>query len=152
MRPNDRRITVDAELYHAPGDQWKVVPPKKATVIDPGPYQIVRQWQGVFCLVSWHRTDTGNAVLVHLDGEKGPRAVPARELRGQWRETLAKTGRTAAGVKAFGALLSELATGEVTTGGLQRLAAADEGLPDDVFGMVRRASDDEPIVDGTPPA
>jgi hypothetical protein len=140
-------IVTGADLYYAPGDLWRVVPPKRATVIDPGPFRIVRQRQGAFYLVSWHRDDAGTAVLVDLDEGYQVRrcAVPRRELRGLWLETLAATGRTVAGVKAHGALLSAIADSgrDVTTGDLLRLAASDEGLPDGAFAVLAEVVDDE---------
>jgi hypothetical protein len=133
MRRTD--IVTGAELYLAAGEQWKVVPPKRATVVDPGPYRIHRATQGPFTFVSHTRDDAGTAVLVRVDGETTDRAVPRRDLRGLWLETLAATGRTLAGVKAHRALLSEIAGSgrDVTGEDLLRLAAGDEGLPDDTF-------------------
>lgn len=148
MKPTDSRIVAGAELYHAAGDPWRVVPPKRAVVVDPGPYRIVRQRCGAFYAVSWQPDPAGNAVLVDLDEPRGVErtAVPARELRGLWRETLAATGRTVAGVKAHQALLSELAGNgrPLTAGDLLQLAARDEGLGDDVLGTLVEAVDDRP--------
>ncbi|MGI5247538.1 hypothetical protein [Dactylosporangium sp. CA-139066] len=144
MRPTDSRIQPGAALYYAAGDPWRVVPPKRATVIDAGPYRIVRRRQGAFYVVSWHRDDAGTAVLVHVGGEPGPRAVPARDLRGLWLETLAATGRTIAGVKAHEAAVSELATSgrPITGDGLLQLAARDDGLGDDTFAILAQAVED----------
>ncbi len=129
------QITEGAELYFAAGPQWRHLPPKKATVVDPGPYRINRIRQGAFYTVQPVRDDAGTAVLVRLDGESADRAVYRRDLRGPWLETLAATGRTVAGVKAHGAALSEIAGSgrDVTAEDLLRVAACDEGLPDDVF-------------------
>ncbi len=127
------QIVTGAELYFAPGPDWRFVPPKKATVVDPGPYRINTVRQGAFYTVQPVRDDAGTAVLVRLDGENYGRAVPRRELRGLWLETLAATGWTAAGVKAADARLHELGAGEVTVDGVLRVAACDEALPDDVF-------------------
>lgn len=137
-------IVTGAEVYYAAGDQWRVVPPKKATVVDPGPYRIDRATQGPFTFVSHTRDDSGNAVLVRVDGENTDRAVPRRDLRGPWLETLAATGRTVAGVKARGALLSEIAGSgrDVTGDDLLRLAACDEGVSDDTFGMLAENLED----------
>lgn len=144
MRRTD--IQPGADVYYAPGDLWRVVPPQRATVVDPGPYRIVRRRQGAFYLVSWHRDDTGTAVLVDLDeGFRVRRvAVPRRELRGLWLETLAATGRTVAGVKAHGALLSAIAGSgrDVTVGDMLRLAARDEGLGDDAFAALAEVVND----------
>jgi hypothetical protein len=135
MRAAD--IVTGVEVYYAPGPDWKFVPPKKATVVDPGPYRINRVRQGAFYTVQPVRDDAGNAVLVDLDeGFRVRRcAVPRRDLRGLWLETLAATGRTVAGVKAYGALLHEIAGSgrDVTGDDMLRLAAGDEGLPDDTF-------------------
>lgn len=145
-------ITAGAEVYHATGrgSEWRVVPPTRAIVVDPGPYRIVRRRQGAIYLVSHVRDDTGNAVLVDLDeGHRVRRcAVPAPELRGLWRETLAATGRTAAGVKADRAAISALATSgrDITTTDLLPLAARDEALPDDAFAALARAEPTPPEV------
>lgn len=146
MKPTDSRIVAGAELYHAAGDPWRVVPPKRAVVVDPGPYRIVRQRCGAFYAVSWQPDPAGNAVLVDLDEPRGVErtAVPARELRGLWRETLAATGRTVAGVKAHQALISELASrpGPISVSDVLRVAASDEGLGDDTFTTLAEAVDD----------
>lgn len=146
MKPTDARIVVGAELYHAAGDQWRVVPPTRAVVVDPGPYRIVRRRQGAFYLVSYVRDDAGTAILVDLDESRGVHrtAVPARELRGLWRDTLAKTGRTVAGVKAQRARIAELAAapGPISIDAVLGLAAADEGLDDDTFTTLAQAVDD----------
>lgn len=141
MRSSD--IAPGAEVYVAAGPDWQATAPKRATVVDPGPYRIVRLRQGAFYLVSHVRDDTGTAVLVDLDeGHQIRRcAVPARDLRGLWRETLAAAGRTSAGVKAYGAALSEIADGTapITAADILRLAALD--APDGVLGMVADTAD-----------
>jgi len=137
------QITAGAELYFAPGPQWRVVPPKKATVVDPGPYRINRMRQGAFYTVQPVRDDAGTAVLVDLDeGFRVRRcAVPRCDLRGLWLETLAATGRTVAGVKAQQAWVAELGGNgrELTGEDLLGLAARDEGLGDDVFTTIAEA-------------
>lgn len=132
------QVVEGAELYFASGPQWRHVPPKRVTVVDPGPYRIVSTRQGPFTFVQHHRDDAGTAVLVRFDGESTNRAVYRRDLRGPWLEMLAATGRSVAGVKAHGALISEIAGSgrDVTTEDLLRVAACDEGQPDDVFGTL----------------
>lgn len=142
MRPTDPRIQAGADLYLALGEQWRYAPPRKATVVDPGPFRVTVTRQGPFNLTSHERDDAGTAVLVRVDGEPADRVVFARHLRGLWLETLAATGRTVAGVKAHWALLSEIASGRDVTGeDLLRLAAGDEGLSDDTFGALARTID-----------
>ena len=105
--------------------------------------------QGAFYTEQPVRDDAGTAVLVRVDGENYDRAVPRRDLRGLWLTTLAATGRTVAGVKAHGALLSEIAEAgrDVTGDDLLRLAAGDEGHPDGAFVALRRAVDGDPTGD-----
>jgi hypothetical protein len=135
MKSGDRRIVEGADLYLAVGEPWQVVTPRKATVVDAGPFRVDVARQGAVNFVSHHRDDNGTAVLVRVDGEPTDRCVYARHLRGLWLETLAKTGRTVAGVKAQQARVAELgATRRPLTGtDLLRLAACDEGVDDDVF-------------------
>ncbi|GGM52385.1 hypothetical protein ACFFX1_55590 [Dactylosporangium sucinum] len=139
-------IQPGADLYYAAGPSWRVVPPTKATVVDAGPYRIVRQRQGAFYLASWHPDPAGNAVLVDLDEPRGVRrtAVPRRDLHGPWLATLAKLGRTVAGVKAHQARVAELAArpGPIAVDDVLRLAACDEGVDDGMFGALANAVDD----------
>lgn len=141
------QIVAGAEVYVAEGEGklWRVVPPQKATVVDPGPYRIVRQRQGAVYFVSWHRDPAGSAVLVQFDGEPKPEAVPARHLRGLWLETLAATGRTVAGVKAHDARIAELAASRepLSASDLMRLADRDEGVDSGTFGALARAIGNE---------
>lgn len=136
MRRSD--ITAGAEVYYAAGQHWRSLPPTRAIVVTADRYRIVRSQQGAFGTVSYVLDAAGSAVLVDLDegGTKMRRcAVPARDLRGLWKPTLAATGRTAAGVKARNAALSDLvASGRPVTGDdLLRLAATDEGVSDATF-------------------
>lgn len=145
MRKTDIRAGVDA--YYAPGDPWRVVSPTRATIVGPERYRIVRRRMGAIYLVSHVRDEAGNAVLVDLHESTRVRrdAVRVRELRGLWKETLAATGRTEAGVKAHRARIAALAAGDgpISVGDVLAVAACDEGLDDDVFGVLARIADGE---------
>lgn len=144
-------ITPGAECYYAParGAEWRIVSPVKAVVVDAAPVRIVRRAQGPFVFVSHTPDPAGNAVVVdlHEGGRVRREAVPVRHLRGLWKATLAKTGRTEAGVKALDAWVHEVATSgrEVTGADLVGLAARDEGVSDDVFGVLSQAADGRDI-------
>lgn len=144
MRPTDHRIVAGAELYLAVGEQWRYATPRKATVVDAGPFKVVVTRQGPFNVVSHERDGNGTAVLVRVDGEPTDRVVYARHLRGLWLETLAATGRTVAGVKAQQARIGELGATRTPLSGddLLRLAACDEGVDDDVFTTIAESLED----------
>ncbi|GGM27573.1 hypothetical protein GCM10011608_10490 [Micromonospora sonchi] len=143
MRKAD--IVPGAEVYVAEGPDWRTTHPTRATVVDPGPYRIVRRRSGPFYLVSSHPDPTGNAVLVTLHERTGDRteAVPARNLRGLWTETLKTTGRTAADVKGMDALISHIASkpGDITGADLLRLAAADPHVDHNTLAVLAAATD-----------
>mgnify|MGYP001346135595 CR=1 FL=1 len=133
------------DLYWAPGrgSSWRYVPPTRATVVTGERVQITRRRCGAFYIESVRPDPDGNAVVVdlHHPSRIERRAVPIRELRGLWRETLAATGRTEAGVKALDALIAEMAATpatRLTDMHLLRVAARDEGVDDDTFGVLAR--------------
>jgi hypothetical protein len=140
-------IQAGTELYYAAGRDWRYVSPTRATVVSDEPYLIVRRRQGAFYLVSWQPDPAGTALLVDLNEPRGVRrvAVPRRDLHGPWLDTLAKLGRSVAGLKAHRARIAELAAtpGPISVDGLLQLAAADEGLDDDTFTTLAQAIDSQ---------
>ncbi|MEV5211290.1 hypothetical protein AB0K35_27840 [Micromonospora sp. NPDC053740] len=145
MRKAD--IQPGAEAYYAEGRgaDWRYAPPTRAVVVTADPYTIARRRQGPFWFVSWHPDPDGTAVLVdlHERGQVRRAAVPARLLRGLWKPTLAALGRAEADVKAYDALLSDIAAqpGALTGGDLLRLAAADPNVNHDTLTVLADAAD-----------
>ncbi|MEV1315423.1 hypothetical protein AB0J14_04980 [Micromonospora arborensis] len=143
MRKAD--IVPGAEVYVAEGPNWRSTHPTRATVVDAGPYRINRRRHGAFYVVSWHKDPGGNAVVVtlHERGRDTTTAVPARNLRGLWADTLAATGRNVADAKAYDALISDIAAqpGPLTGGDLLRLAAADPNVDHDTLTVLADAAD-----------
>jgi hypothetical protein len=145
MRKQD--IQPGADVYYAEGRgaDWKYGSPTRATIVEARPYRIDRVRQCPFYFVSWTPDPTGNAVLVDLHESRGVRrtAVPARHLRGLWKPTLAKLGKTVADVKAYDARISELAEkrGDVTVAGLLAVAAHDEAVPHETLTVLADADD-----------
>ncbi|QKW15433.1 hypothetical protein [Verrucosispora sp. NA02020] len=139
-------IQPGADVYYAEGPYWRIRHPTRATIVDPGPYRIVRRRCGPFYLTSWHPDPTGNAVLVtlHERGRDHTRAVYARNLRGLWLDTLKATGRTVADVKALDALISHIASkpGPLTGADLLRVAAADTHVDHDTLTTLADAAED----------
>lgn len=138
MRMKDIRPGVDLYWARGRGSDWRIVSPVRATVVTGEPVTIIRERCGAIYLVREVPDPDGNAVVVdlHHPTRVERRAVPVRELRGPWLETLAKTGRTVAGVKARDALVAEIVNTpatRLTDRHLLELAARDEGLPDDAF-------------------
>jgi hypothetical protein len=145
MRKQD--IQIGAEAYYAEGRGagWKYGSPTRATIVDARPYRIDRRRQGAFYLVSWHPDPAGNAVLVDLHESRGVRrtAVPARCLRGLWKPTLAALGRAEADVKAYDALISDIAAkpGVITGADLLRIAGSDPDLDHDTLTVLADVAD-----------
>lgn len=139
------QIQPGAEVYVAEGPDWRSIHPTRATVVDAGPYRIIRQRCGAFYTVSWRKDPTGNAVLVtlHERGRQRTEAVPARNLRGLWADTLAATGRTVADVKAYDALISHIAAkpGDITGADLLRVAASDPHVDHDTLTVLADVAD-----------
>jgi hypothetical protein len=147
MRRQD--IQPGADVYYAEGRgaDWRYGSPTRAVVVTAEPHTIVRRRQGPFYLVSWHPDPAGNAVLVDLHESRGVRrtAVPARFLRGLWKPTLAALGRAEADVKAYDALIADIAAkpGEITGADLLRIAASDPGIDHDTLSVLADTIDPE---------
>jgi hypothetical protein len=130
-------IVSGADVYYAEGRgaDWRYSSPTRATIVEARPYRIDRRRQGPFYFVSHTPDPAGNAVLVDLHESRGVRrtAVPARFLRGLWKPTLAKLGKVEADVKAYDALIADIAAqpGEITDRDWLRIAASDPGVDHD---------------------
>jgi hypothetical protein len=137
VKKSDIQPGADAYYAEGRGADWKYRSPTRAVVVTAEPHTIVRRRQGPFHFVSWAPDPAGNAILVDLhEGAKVRRtAVPARCLRGLWKPTLAKLGRAEADVKAYDALIADIAAkpGEITGADLLRIAASDPAVGHDVL-------------------
>lgn len=140
-------ITPGAEVYYAEGRgaDWRYATPTKAVIVSTEPHRIDRHPQGPFWFVSWCPDPDGTAVLVdlHERGKVRRAAVPARFLRGLWKPTLTKLGKAEADVKAFDALISDIAAqpGPLTGSDLLRLAAADPNVNHNTLTVLADAAD-----------
>lgn len=133
-----------AELYHVAGrGEWRYHTPSRAVVVDARPIRITTSRQGAFTFQSWQYDDSGDAILVDLHhGTRVEHGTPVRlrELRGPWKATLAKLGRTEAWVKGQWALQAEIAANpNGLIDGLLRLAA-QSGMPDDTFRTIAQTT------------
>jgi hypothetical protein len=130
-------IITGADAYYVSGEPWRILPPTRATIVDPASVRIVRKPMGAVYLVGHVPDPTWNAIVVDLHESTGVRrtAVRVRELRGLWAPTLAATNRTEEGVALQRAAITALARrpGPITGADLLDLAANHPHLPDDVF-------------------
>lgn len=143
MRRSD--IQPGAEVYFVGVDShlWRLLPPTRAIVIDPGPFRIVCTRAGAAYVETPVRDDKGSYVRVYLcqSGGMRERFVHRRFLRGLWQETLEKTGRTEEGVALHQDGIRRAARSSNPLEALLRLATEDPHLPDGALGILAQAAD-----------